>query len=92
MPSFLKTNRAMESSADETRLFKHVASLPCGRCWKEGRTQVSHSNQLIDGKGRSLKSYPWRIAALCVECHSMIDQGRDMSKGERIDAWNAAHR
>jgi hypothetical protein len=77
---------------DEARLWAHVRSLPCARCWVEGRTQVSHSNQLIDGKGRGLKAYPWRVAALCVECHAMVDQGKDMSKEERREAWESAHR
>jgi len=78
--------------ADERKLYGHVASLPCQRCWREGRTQVSHSNQLLDGKGRGLKAYPWRVAALCDECHAMIDQGKDMSKVERREAWDSAHR
>jgi hypothetical protein len=77
---------------DEKRLWDHVRSLPCARCWKEGRTEVSHSNWTIDGKGRSLKAYPWRVAALCHECHAMIDQGKDMGKGERMEAWDSAHR
>jgi hypothetical protein len=87
-----KDARTMNSAADEARLWGHVRGLPCARCWHEGRTQVSHSNALIDGKGRGLKAYPWRVAALCVECHAMIDQGKDMSKAERLEAWNAAHR
>jgi hypothetical protein len=77
---------------DEARLWNHVRSLPCARCWREGNTEVSHSNQLIDGKGRGLKSYPWRIAALCHECHAMIDQGKEFTKAERIAAWESAHR
>jgi hypothetical protein len=77
---------------DTERLWKHIRTLPCARCWREGGTEVSHSNQLIDGKGKSIKSYPWRVAALCHECHAMIDQGRDMSKTERMEAWNSAHR
>jgi len=83
---------SMPTASDEKRLYGHVASLACARCWREGRTQVSHSNQLIDGKGRGLKAYPWRVAALCDECHQMIDQGKDMSKQERRDAWDSAHR
>ena len=79
-------------AGDEARLFTSVRSLECARCWRPGRTQVSHSNQLIDGKGRGLKSYPWRVAALCDTCHAEIDQGKDMTKAERIEAWNAAHR
>jgi hypothetical protein len=87
-----KETRALLSDADQRKLYGHVAGLECGRCWRHGRTQVSHSNQLIDGKGRSLKAHPWRIAALCDECHALIDQGRDMTKDERREAWNAAHR
>jgi hypothetical protein len=77
---------------DEPRLWVHVRSLECGRCWREGRTQVSHSNQLIDGKGRGLKAYPWRVAALCDLCHVVIDQGKELSKSERLAEWERAHR
>lgn len=77
---------------DERRLWAHVRSLPCARCWREGRTQVSHSNSLIDGKGRGLKAYPWRVAALCDLCHAAIDQGKELSKAERHDEWERAHR
>ena len=33
-----------------------------------------------------------RIAALCYGCHMELDQGTKMSKQERIDAWEEAHR
>lgn len=77
---------------DQDRLWGHVRALPCARCWREGMTEVSHSNQLQDGKGRSLKAYPWRVAALCHECHAFIDQGKGLGKVERIEAWDTAHR
>lgn len=77
---------------DQDRLWGHVRALPCARCWREGMTEVSHSNQLQDGKGRSIKSYPWRVAALCHECHAYIDQGKGLGKVERIEAWDTAHR
>lgn len=77
---------------DEARLWAHVRSLPCALCWKEGNTEVSHSNQIIDGKGRALKAYPWRVAALCHECHAMLDQGSQHKKAQRREEWNAAHR
>lgn len=83
---------SMPVKADERRLYGHVASLPCGLCWREGMTQVAHSNQLLDGKGRGLKAYPWRVAALCADCHARIDSGKDMSKAERREAWDSAHR
>ena len=79
------------SKADERRLYGHVASLPCQHCGKHG-TQVSHSNQYRDGKGRGLKSYPWRVAALCPECHYEIDAGSNLTKEERHSRWDEAHR
>lgn len=77
--------------ADEKRLYGHVASLPCQIC---GRTpvQVSHSNQPIDGKGKGLKAFPWRVAALCMYCHAEIDSGKHLSREERREQWNQAHR
>lgn len=85
---------SMPVKADEGRLFQHVASLPCqvAGCGIEGRTQVSHSNQLRDGKGRGLKSYPWRVAGICDGHHFEIDQGSKLSKQERRDMWDEAHR
>ena len=53
---------------------------------------AAHSNQLRDGKGRGIKAHDYRIAALCYVCHSEIDQGSKLSKAERIEAWEEAHR
>ena len=53
---------------------------------------AAHSNQLRDGKGRSLKAHDYRIAALCYRCHSMVDQGYQMSKEEKREMWEEAHR
>lgn len=54
--------------------------------------QVAHSNQLRDGKARGLKSFPWRIAAMGERCHWEIDQGPRLSKQERREQWDEAHR
>jgi hypothetical protein len=53
---------------------------------------AAHSNQMRDGKGRSLKSHDYRIASLCFTCHAEIDQGNKMSREERLNAWENAHR
>jgi cytochrome c553 len=53
---------------------------------------AAHSNQLRDGKGRALKASDYRIAALCFTCHHNCDQGSKMSKAERIEMWEEAHR
>lgn len=81
----------MPTKADEGRLFAAVATLPCQLCGRHG-VQVAHSNQLRDGKGRGLKSFPWRVAALCMPCHYDIDQGTKLSKQERRERWEDAHR
>lgn len=81
----------MPVAADERRLYAAVATLPCQRCGRHG-VQVAHSNQQRDGKGRGIKAFPWRIAALCPECHAEIDSGVAMTKQERREAWDEAHR
>jgi hypothetical protein len=58
----------------------------------DGTVVAAHSNQLRDGKGRGLKAHDFRIAALCYRCHHEIDQGSKMSKEERLNAWDEAHR
>jgi len=75
------------------KLLEIVRLSPCQYCGIEDGTIVAaHSNQLRDGKGRGLKAHDYRIAALCFKCHSELDQGREMSKSERIELWEAAHR
>lgn len=83
----------MPVAADEKRLYGHVAALPCQvpGCGVEP-VQVSHSNQLRDGKGRSLKAQPWRVAAICHDHHNEIDQGHRLSREERRELWDEAHR
>lgn len=82
---------SMPIKGDERLLYRAVASLECQRCGAHG-AQVAHSNQLRDGKGRGIKAYPWRVAALCVACHADIDSGARLSKEERREAWDEAHR
>lgn len=75
------------------RLLEAVRDFPCTNCGKQDGTIVAaHSNQLRDGKGRGLKSHDYRIAALCMTCHHEIDQGAALSKAERIQIWEDAHR
>lgn len=62
----------------------------CGA--QDGTVVAAHSNQLRDGKGRGIKAHDYRIAALCFRCHAEIDQGSSMSKDERREAWEEAHR
>jgi hypothetical protein len=74
-------------------LLDSVRNSPCQNCGIEDGTVVAaHSNQLIDGKGRGLKAHDYRIAALCFTCHADLDQGSKMTREERLNMWEAAHR
>ena len=67
----------------------------CPRCMMCGGYKpvvAAHSNQLRDGKGKGIKAHDYRIAYLCNDCHMEIDQGSHMTKQERRDAWEEAHR
>ena len=75
------------------KLLEAVRDCPCQLCGAQAGTIVAaHSNQMRDGKGRGLKAHDYRIAALCFKCHYEIDQGAKMSRQERVDAWESAHR
>ena len=77
----------------DARLLRAVREAPCMMCGaQDGTVVAAHSNQLRDGKGRSIKAHDYRIAALCFRCHGEIDQGAGMTKEERLEAWEDAHR
>ena len=69
------------------KLRRAVASLPCQHCGRDGHTQAAHRNE---SKGMGLKTSDALLAALCVNCHRELDQGKYMSKAERRDMWNRA--
>ena len=70
-----------------------MRQFPCQNCGIENGTIVAaHSNQLRDGKGKGIKAHDYRIAALCYKCHAEIDQGKDLSKTDRMELWDEAHR
>lgn len=75
------------------KLLEIVRQFPCQACGIDDGTVVgAHSNQLRDGKGRGIKCSDAMIAALCYNCHMELDQGKKLSKQERIDFWEDAHR
>ena len=75
------------------KLLEMVRSSPCQNCGtKDGTIIAAHSNQLRDGKGRGIKAHDYRIAALCYTCHMEYDQGTSMSKQERTEFFDEAHR
>lgn len=76
-----------------TKVLTVVREAPCMHCGvQDGTVVAAHSNQLRDGKGKGIKAHDYRIAALCFKCHFDIDQGSKMSKQERFDLWEEAHR
>lgn len=74
-------------------ILKLAQRSPCQICGIEDGTVVAaHSNQLRDGKGRGLKAHDYRVAYLCHDCHTNIDQGTELTKQQRIYVWDEAHR
>lgn len=63
----------------------------CGK-YNDGTVVAAHSNQLRDGKGRSIKAHDYRVAAMCNTCHMELDQGKNLNKAERVEMWEEAHR
>lgn len=63
----------------------------CGR-HNDGTVVMAHSNQSRDGKGAGMKAADYRVAALCGQCHSALDQGYHMTRDERVAFWEEAHR
>ena len=74
-------------------LLQRVRESDCQHCGsKDGTIVAAHSNQQRDGKGMGIKAHDYRIAALCMTCHHELDQGSNMSKDERRQMWEEAHR
>jgi hypothetical protein len=65
----------------------------CFCCGEYSETIVAaHSNQIRDGKGKSIKSHDYRIAYCCYSCHTKIDTSNKLSKEEKKELWESAHR
>ena len=74
-------------------LLRIVSQFSCQHCGSKNETIVAaHSNQLRDGKGRGIKAHDYRVAAMCHKCHYELDQGNTLSKQERVEMWEEAHR
>ena len=75
------------------KLLELVRQFPCQACGiSDGTVVAAHSNQLRDGKGKGIKAHDYRIASLCFRCHSELDQGKTLSKAQRVELWEEAHR
>lgn len=69
------------SMSEESAWYKRIHDeIPCCvLCGKHGVT-VAHRNE---GRGMGQKAPFSQTAALCWPCHYRIDNGRDLSQGER---------
>ena len=74
-------------------LLQKVRESACQACGvQDGTVVAAHSNQQRDGKGIGIKAHDYRIAALCRSCHFKLDQGMTLTKEERKEMWEEAHR
>jgi hypothetical protein len=73
------------------KLLERARLIPCQICGNEQTVVAAHSNQLKHGKGRGIKASDVYIAALCHDCHYMIDQSSALTKEEKRQSWDAAH-
>ncbi|MBN3093505.1 hypothetical protein H4F39_07355 [Pectobacterium brasiliense] len=58
----------------------------CVLCGAWG-TQVAHRNE---GKGMGIKADDCATAAICVHCHTEIDNGKDLTRDERRQMMDRA--
>lgn len=73
------------------KLLKMVANLDCQACGSGHMVQAAHTNW-GSGKGRGIKADDNQVAALCQKCHYEVDQGKNLSKEERKNMWESAHK
>jgi len=75
------------------KLIEVCRELPCCVCGAiDGTVVAAHSNQLRDGKGKGIKAHDYRVASLCFRCHTELDQGSKLTREERLQMWEEAHR
>lgn len=74
------------------KLMQAYRKIPCQHCGIDDGTVVgAHSNQAQHGKAKSLKASDIYAASLCAKHHYEVDQGRTMSRTERVQVWTDAH-
>lgn len=64
--------------------------LPCTLvfpCCDGGNGEPAHANWMAFGKGKSIKAHDCFFASACRSCHRELDQGKNMTRDERADAW-----
>ena len=75
------------------KLLEIVRESPCQCCGrKDGTVCAAHSNQQRDGKGTGIKAHDYRICALCSRCHFELDAGAKLTREQRQEMFEDAHR
>lgn len=70
-------------------LLRELSCMNCGI--NDGTVCAAHSNQSKHGKGLGLKAPDSLVAALCHKCHYELDNGKNLSKQEKVEMWNQAY-
>lgn len=74
-----------------SKLMQAYRKIPCQNCdIDDGTVVAAHSNAAEHGKGKGIKASDVYVAALCNACHMAVDQGRVLSRTERVAVWTAA--
>ena len=74
------------------RLREAYRRIPCQHCGAmDGTVCCAHANWGQYGKGKGIKASDDRGASLCHACHTELDQGRRLSRAERVEFWERAH-
>jgi len=74
------------------KLLENARLIPCQCCMADDGTVVAAHTNWGGGKGRGIKADDNLVAALCLKCHYEIDQGAHLSKDERKEMWQKAHK
>ena len=73
------------------KLMQAYRKIECQHCGiDDGTVCGAHANKASMGKGMAIKATDY-CASLCHVCHHALDQGRSMSRSERVKMWDAAH-
>lgn len=73
-------------------LMRNAREIACQHCGADDGTVCGAHANWGGGRGRSIKADDNLIASLCHSCHMQIDQGKDLTKEERQQIWQKAHR
>lgn len=74
------------------KLLRACGAISCQHCDSDAGSCAAHSNWSIPhGKGRGIKASDVFVAAMCMACHSKLDQGNEWTNEEKQSIWHRAH-